>query len=135
MSNMVVDTNSVSSKLLADWVGSAFLSGESEVGSESLHTVDEVRLNSSSIGDDGSFDGSFDTSVESSDASLNFRSIGNEMSLDVSVKFGKIILGVSVKFVSISSEVIKPSEVLESAWIVRDHFRKEVATVVEVLKI
>jgi hypothetical protein len=106
---MVVDTNSVSSKLLADWVGSAFLSGESEVGSESFHSVDEVSLNSSSIGDDGIFD----ASVESSDASLNFRSTGSEISFDVSVKFGNIGGEISFSFGSISFEVVKPSEVLE----------------------
>jgi len=109
MSNMVVDTNSVSSKLLADWVGSAFLSGESEVGSESFHSVDEIFLNSSSIGDDGSFD----TSVEISDASLNFGSTGSDISFDVSVKFGNIAGEISFSFGSISFEVVKPSEVLE----------------------
>jgi len=64
MVNMVVNVNTVSGKLLANWVGSAFFTIKNEVGGDSFPGI-------RSIGDDSSF---------------SFGSIGNENSFS----FGSI---------------------------------------------
>jgi len=86
---MVVNVNTVSCKLLANWVGSAFFTIEHKVGGGSFpgigSTIDDSSLDFRSIGDNCSFDfcsisddNSFNFIVEGTDISFSFSGISFE---------------------------------------------------------